>query len=274
MKTPINYYGGKQNLVKTILPLIPGHTCYVEPFFGGGAIFFAKEPSKVEVINDINEFAINFYKTVQQNYDKLKALLDITLYSRKQYKEARNIFKHQKDFTDVEKAWAFWVLSNESYPGKWDCWGFTRYTNSIPINIKNKIHNFTIAYCDRLRLAYIECDDALKVIKRFDSEKTFFYIDPPYFNSDCGIYKGYSIDDYENLLQLLSTIKGKFLLSSYPSDILEGYKNKNNWNDVQINKFLYMSNNLKEQRQKTEALVKNYILENKSSFTFFERLDT
>ena len=54
MKTPISYYGGKQSLLKHILPLIPEHRIYVEPFFGGGAVFFAKEPAKVEVINDHN----------------------------------------------------------------------------------------------------------------------------------------------------------------------------------------------------------------------------
>ncbi|HEU0226617.1 MAG TPA: DNA adenine methylase [Arachidicoccus soli] len=50
MKTPISYYGGKQSMLKHILPLIPEHTVYVEPFFGGGAVFRAKEPKNVEVI--------------------------------------------------------------------------------------------------------------------------------------------------------------------------------------------------------------------------------
>lgn len=55
MKTPISYYGGKQNMLKRILPLIPRHTQYVEPFFGGGAVFWAKPESEVEVVNDINK---------------------------------------------------------------------------------------------------------------------------------------------------------------------------------------------------------------------------
>ena len=61
MKTPITYYGGKQTLLKYLLPLIPQHKLYCEPFFGGGAVFFAKPKSDVEVINDINGEVINFF---------------------------------------------------------------------------------------------------------------------------------------------------------------------------------------------------------------------
>jgi len=64
MKTPVSYYGGKQKLATKICSLIPEHTLYSEPFIGGGAIFFAKEPSPVEVLNDTNKELMNFYKVV------------------------------------------------------------------------------------------------------------------------------------------------------------------------------------------------------------------
>lgn len=63
MKTPITYYGGKQRLLKYILPLIPKHTLYAEPFTGGGAVFFEKEPSDIEVINDTNKALITFLQS-------------------------------------------------------------------------------------------------------------------------------------------------------------------------------------------------------------------
>lgn len=62
MKTPITYWGGKQQLTQEILRLIPKHKQYDEPFFGGGAVFFSKWPSEVEFINDINGEMINFYR--------------------------------------------------------------------------------------------------------------------------------------------------------------------------------------------------------------------
>jgi DNA adenine methylase len=259
MKTPITYYGGKQKLAKVILSLIPEHICYVEPFFGGGAIFFAKEPSKVECINDINVFVINFYKVLKQNYNELKGMLDITLHSRQQYNEARNIYKNPIEYNDIQKAWSFWVLSQEAYGTKMlGGWGFGRGSNTKALNIKNKIDNFIEDYSDRLRLTQIECNDAIKVITNFDSEDAFFYLDPPYYNADMGPYKGYTIDDYKKLLETIAGIKGKFLLSSYPSQILEEYKNTNKWNQLEINKHIDMSSNLKETKRKTEVLTKNY----------------
>lgn len=62
-----------------------------------------------------------------------------------------------------------------------------------------------------------------------DTDKTFFYCDPPYYNSDCGHYDGYSEQDFENLLKLLAGIKGKFLLSSYPSPLLQRYIKQYGW---------------------------------------------
>ena len=66
MKTPISYYGGKQTLLKHILPLIPEHALYTEAFCGGCAVLFAKEPAKCEVINDINTELVNFNQVAQR----------------------------------------------------------------------------------------------------------------------------------------------------------------------------------------------------------------
>jgi DNA adenine methylase len=259
MKTPISYYGGKQLLVKTILPLMPEHICYAEPFFGGGAVFFAKTPSKVEVINDINGYVINFYKVLKQNYNELKELLDITLHSRQEYNNAKEIYNNPNNYDDIKKAWSFWVLTQQSYGSKFNGgWGYNVGINTNSNKIKNKIDNFSLEYSDRLRLTQIECNNAIKVIKNIDRENSFFYCDPPYYNSDCGTYKGYTIDEYDLLLKTLSNIKGKFLLSSYPSDILERYKNKNKWNQIEIKKIKNMSLNCNELKYKKEILTFNY----------------
>jgi DNA adenine methylase len=75
LKTPITYYGGKQLMVRHILPMIPEHNLYCEPFAGGAAIFFAKQPSEVEILNDTNRELINFYRVVQNDFTSLERIL-------------------------------------------------------------------------------------------------------------------------------------------------------------------------------------------------------
>lgn len=82
IKTPITYYGGKQSILKHILPLVPPHKRYTEAFLGGAALFFAKEPAPSEVINDLDGNLIQFYHVAQTNYPALKERIDATLHSR------------------------------------------------------------------------------------------------------------------------------------------------------------------------------------------------
>ncbi|MGN6639017.1 MAG: DNA adenine methylase, partial [Mucilaginibacter sp.] len=116
------------------------------------------------------------------------------------------------------------------------------------------------AYAKRLEKVQIECADALYIIQSRDHEGAFFYCDPPYVGSNCGHYKGYTEADYEALLRLLSGIKGKFLLSSYPTGLLERYRSEFGW--CQIERELLVTVNIKggNPKKKTEVLTANYPL--------------
>src|SRR3546814_7624854 len=81
VKTPLTDYGGKQKLASKIISLLPPHILYCEPFVGGAAVFFAKEPSQVEVINDTNKELMNFYRIVQQDFVALEREIRISLRS-------------------------------------------------------------------------------------------------------------------------------------------------------------------------------------------------
>jgi DNA adenine methylase len=97
-----------------------------------------------------------------------------------------------------------------------------------------------------------ECTDALKIIKSRDHENSFFYCDPPYFNSDMGHYDGYSEQDFENLLSLLAKIKGKFLLSAYPSGILARYVKQFGWIELAIIQPIAVNGKNSKKKLKTE----------------------
>lgn len=128
------------------------------------------------------------------------------------------------------------------------------------MKVTNKRNAFTEDYAIRLQLVQIECTDALKIIKTRDTTDSFFYCDPPYFNSNCGHYDGYTIEDFEMLLKTLSSIKGKFLLSSYPSPLLKQYVKQMGWHQIEIKSGVSVANanSTKGQKIKTEVLTANY----------------
>lgn len=258
MKPPLTYFGGKQKLAKTIVSLIPAHTAYVELFFGGGAVFFAKEPAKTEIINDINDAVVNFYHVCKTQFPELQKRIAYTLHARTEYNKAADILKDNTDtYTPVERAWAVWVQSNMSFCGKM-LHGFrVSAKENIAKRTVNKISRSTDEICQRLQNTQIESRDALKIIQFYDTPDTFFYLDPPYPDTEQGFYKGYSTDDFKNLLEVLAHIKGKFLLSSFHYDYLDTYTAKNSWQKIEIQMNKDMAN-LSSKVKKTEVLTANY----------------
>lgn len=257
MKTPITYCGGKQELVPTILPLFPEHVLYNEPFCGGAALFFAKEPSEIEVLNDLNTEIINLYKVMREDFVSLQKMINITLHSRRQHKDASVIYNNPHLFTPMQRAWAVWVLASQGFASMIDgTWGYDKARNTTTKKIHNKATQFTEDYAIRLQNVQLECADALYIIKSRDHEEAFHYCDPPYYNSDCGHYGGYTEHDFEQLLITLAGIKGKFLLSSYPSAILDKYLKKHGWHQQRVEQ--RVSVNKGSGKMKVECMTANY----------------
>lgn len=259
LKTPVTYYGGKQKLVPYILPRIPKHNLYAEPFTGGGAIFFAKEPSEVEVLNDTNKELMNFYRVVQNDFTSLEKEIRITLHSRDLHRKATVINAHPDMFSEVKRAWAVWVLSSQSFSAKLDGnWGYDVKENRTSRLIQTRKERFTESLAIRLQDVQLESIDALYIIRSRDSVESFFYCDPPYFNSDCGHYDGYSEEDFQNLLRALSEIKGKFLLSSYPSPVLLKAVKANGWHMWSMEQKVTVNAKSGYLKRKVEVLTANY----------------
>ena len=259
LKTPISYYGGKQKLATKIISIIPEHTLYCEPFLGGAAVFFAKQKSEVEVLNDTNRELINFYRVVKDEFVGLEKEIRISLHSRDLHRKASVIYNHPDMFNEIKRAWAVWVLSTQSFSAQLDSsFGFDLSKNTTTKKIINNRERFTEEMAIRLQNCQFESADALYVIRSRDTASSFFYLDPPYFNSDCGHYDGYSEQDFENLLQVLSNIKGKFLLSSYPSKLLMSYAKDKNWFTWSLETGVSVNSKSGYLKRKIEVLTSNY----------------
>ena len=262
MRTPITYYGGKQSMLDVILPKIPAHKIYVEPFFGGGAVFFAKTPSYLEVINDKNERLITFYEVMRDQFDELNEMITGTLHSEAMYYRAKDIYNGRISSTRLELAWSVWVVTNMSFSGsihggwKW-CNGSSGSHTGRFINRKKFEFNLLKK---RLEGVQISSRDALRVITDRDTPDTFFYLDPPYPGSVQGHYNGYNMKEFFHLLELITTIKGKFLLSNFSNQTLNYFILKNNWSAIH-REYIMKVANFTGRRYKTEILISNYISE-------------
>ena len=220
MKTPLTYYGGKQKIAKWIISHFPkdiNDRSYIEPFAGGLAVFFAKEPVQTEVVNDLNFMIYNFWKQLRNNPVELHSVLDSTLYNKRDFQECRDIFNRKRSASDLEKARATFVTFNCSFGTAGHSWA----RNKIGMEggtLMTKIFREKISMIEnlnRLKNTYIENQNALNLIRQWDNEKAFFYCDPPYPGADQGSYSGYTMQDFNALLQVLRCIAGKFQLSCY-----------------------------------------------------------
>jgi DNA adenine methylase len=254
MKTPITYYGGKQRLTSFILPLIPPHKIYCEPFVGGGALFFAKPLARSNMINDKDDMLINLYRQMQENGEELFKKIDATLNSESDFKKAYNMLK-MDGISDLDKAWAYFVNSQNSFlnkPGE-GTWGINK---EFPKHITWALKKIRLMQAmKKLEKTSISNRDALEIIKNMDSEETFFFVDPPYINTKCDAYKGeYTKQDYLNLIELLKTLKGEFILSNYPQPDIEM---PNDW-DVRSHTRNKSITKVNDPKEKTELFWANY----------------
>ena len=266
MRTPITYYGGKQRMADTIISMMPAHKIYCEPFFGGGAVFFRKPKAGLEVINDHNDMLVNFYLAAQNSFPELRERIRNTLHSESMYHYARDIYNGRCEALDIEKAWSIWVITNESRHGSMHGgWKWCNGTSGshTGMYMRNKRIDFSDQLRDRLEQVQISCRDALRVIRERDSENTFFYLDPPYPGCVNGHYYGYTHSDFYDLLSLLATVKGKFILSNYWCQTFRYFVARYGWNVKSVEMDLKVNQQGKGQRveKRTEILAYNYDIE-------------
>ncbi len=213
IKSPLaGWLGGKHQLAKRIVHLIPEHTCYVEPFAGAAWVFFRKPQSEVEVLNDINLDVVTLYRVVQDHLEEFIRYFKWLLVSREEFN--RYMKEEPTTLTDIQRAVRFFYLQKNSFGGRTQNRSFGYGTTRPPrLNLLRIEEDLSAAHL-RLAQAYIENLPYGDLIRRYDREHTFFYIDPPYWNCENDYGKNiFSKEDFAALAVQLSGIKGKFLLS-------------------------------------------------------------
>ena len=209
--------------MQDILPLVPSHDLYTEVFAGGAALLFAKKPVRVNVINDLNGELVNFYRTIVTDFDALRLEVLSTIHSREQHDVAWFIYRHPDYFDKIKRAWAIWTLSRLGFSGIFsNSFSFARTTGKNYPRVQTAKDWFLTELKDLLEQCTIEQDDAMKILVRYDIPTAFHFVDPPYVGSNMGHYSGmFSEEDLRHLLDILSRLKGKFMLTMYPNDLIQ-----------------------------------------------------
>lgn len=223
MRPALRYFGGKWRLGPWIISHFPAHRCYVEPFAGGASVLLQKVPAAAEVLNDLDGTVVNFWRVLRERTEEFLHAVELTPFSRAEVDAA-----YEPASDPLESARRFYIRSWQSRGGpraQWRTgWRFARrprHNDTDPLDIWHQTdHLWDIAA--RLKGAQIECDDALAVIRRFDSPCTLFYVDPPYLasvRSERWAEKAYAheMTDAQHiaLAELLRSIKGMAIVSGY-----------------------------------------------------------
>ena len=196
----IQRQGGKYRMYKKVIDAFPANyesMIYVEPFVGGGSVFFNKEPSKKEIINDFDGELIRLYQAVKKSPKELGDRIN-GVYTEEDFYELKQL----KPTSDMGKVVKYYLLIFLSLYGNQRIFNYKRGTVAKDFE----------TYSDRLSSVSINNKDYKTIIHDYDSPNTFFYLDPPYENTGKTIDQ-YSDINFDELFDILSSIKGKFLLS-------------------------------------------------------------
>ena len=240
-------------MAKHILPMFPTHECYVELFAGGAALFFMRDqPAKCEVINDINGELINLYRVVQNHKEEFVRQFDWSFASREEFKRLQAL--PPKYLTDIQRAARFYYLSRNAFGSKVTGQTFGTATTSASKFKTAAIEESLRLAKERLSGVFIENESWDKVVQRYDREHTFFYADPPYWQT-AGYGVDFSWEQYEALAKTMSNCKGKMMLSinDHP-DI------RNLFQDLRITRFdlAYSISRDKTQKNSGELVICNW----------------
>ncbi len=210
MAGPLSYIGGKNRLAKRVIEVFPQHTTYVEAFAGGAQVFFRKEPSKVEVLNDLDGEIVNFYRVCQQHYEELLRYFRFAIVSRQWF----DLLKAAKpeSLTDIQRAARHLYLLRNCFASLVRNPVYHRNVIQPPSFNLERLPELIENAHKRLARVQIECAPYEEILRRFDRPTTLFYLDPPYWGRK--LYRhNFSEADFTKLAEQLRSIRGKFVLS-------------------------------------------------------------
>ncbi len=265
MKAPFAYYGGKSGLAPTIAAMLPPHRVYIEPFFGSGAVLFAKEPAIHEIVNDLDGAVVAFFRCLRDRRDELTEACALTPYARDEFAAA---VLDAPVLDELELARRFWARVNMSFAkssGTRTGFSVTSARNqSAPASVAGRLARFA-SCAERLMDVTIENCDAAELVNRMaGTPGSVVYADPPYVASTrktggiCSDYRSDMGDEASHrvLASALHATPATVFLSGYHSPLYDDLYD--GWDYIEWHTHAHGSNALATNRgARTEVLWSN-----------------
>ena len=225
----VRYFGSKWRMATRLIELFPKHRVYVEPYLGSAAVFLSKEPSEIEILNDLDSEVVNLFEVVRDHTSELRRAVTGTLYSEEEFRKAASLGANAGHLGKTERARLFLVRSHQGVlrqQGKPSFSVAPGEKSRDSVSIWNRLPKHFGAAHARLKDARILNRDALEVITAWNAADVLLYVDPPYLSSTRTPeqYRHEMNDsDHENMMDALMAHKGPVFLSGYAS---AGYDSK------------------------------------------------
>jgi DNA adenine methylase len=212
-----HYFAGKQRLVKDIIARIPDHQCYLEPFGGFCSVLLNKPPSKVEIYNDVNRDVVNLLLCIKECPFLLFSELSQMPYSRCLYEQLIGILGESFEMPNVRRAAQWYYINESTFSGLHSTKqsaGTWRHgvTKNLALELERKSFQL-FAVSKRLYRVHLENKDYKYILKHYDGENSFFYLDPPYYQTDDALGISWIQKEHEELNTRLKDLKGKWILT-------------------------------------------------------------
>lgn len=205
----LRWPGGKSRMLKLLLPMIPQHTCYCEPFAGGLAVLMAKERSPVEVVNDINGDLVALYRNLQYHLPEVLREIDWFFSSRQNLHD----FKAQPGVTEIQRAARFLLRNRTSFGGNMNSFAVAKSAGGGAAFDRMTVGDLLGNAHERLNKVVVENISYERCLANYDSKDSFFFIDPPYLDAQTSAYKGWSADEMKTFRKRVEKIQGKWLVT-------------------------------------------------------------
>lgn len=251
------YVGGKTRFAEWIIGHFPEHRCYVEPFGGAAGVLLNKEPSSVEIYNDLNEDIVHFFRVLRERRDELEDWLSYVPHARDVHERwARSFYDGERPEDDVERAGRWFYLRYTQFGAKLN--GYSGYKNSTKRNPARTFHNNAQALEDiaqRFRNVQLECRDWADIAERNDGPRTLFYFDPPYV--DCHRYYNVESFDHAAFEETLAELEADWVVSY--SELPEAFASREAYTYASLDTTYSLDVKEGEERDEaTERLVMNF----------------